>query len=246
MFENYKLEILFQDDSIVVINKPSGLLVHKSMLDPHEIYFAVDMLENQIGQKVYSVHRIDRATSGVLLFAKNSECARILSEQFANNTTQKTYLCVVRGYMPSSGIIDYPLSRKLDKIADKDSSKDKDAQEAITHFRTVATSQIPYAVGKYPQSRYSLVEASPRTGRKHQIRRHLKHLSHHLIGDTKYGRGEHNKLFREVFNSHRMLLHAFSLELLHPNTKEQIIFKAPIDDTFTSVFNTLGWEDFIS
>ncbi|MEJ5168070.1 MAG: pseudouridine synthase, partial [Arcobacteraceae bacterium] len=138
------------------------------------------------------------------------------------------------------------LSRKLDKIADKDSSKDKDAQEAITHFRTLATSQIPYAVGKYPQSRYSLVEASPKTGRKHQIRRHLKHLSHHLIGDTKYGRGEHNKLFREVFNSHRMLLHAFRLRILHPMTNEEVNIEAPLDDTFTSVFGALGWEDFIS
>jgi tRNA pseudouridine65 synthase len=245
MFENYNLEILFQDDAIVVINKPTGLLVHKSMLDPHEIYFAVDMLENQIGQKVYSVHRIDRATSRVLLFAKNSECARILSEQFANNQTQKTYLTVVRGYIPTSGIIDYPLSRKLDKIADKDSSKDKDAQEAITHFRTLATAQIPYAVGKYEQSRYSLVEASPKTGRKHQIRRHMKHLSHHLIGDTKYGRGEHNKLFREVFNCNRMLLHALSLKVVHPVTNEEMTFKASLDDTFKSVFDALGWEDFI-
>ena len=242
MFENHQLEILFQDDHIIAVNKPSGLLVHKSMLDPHEIYFAVDMLENQIGQKVYSVHRIDRATSGVLLFAKNSECARILSEQFANNTTQKTYLCVVRGYMPSSGIIDYPLSRKLDKIADKDSSKDKDAQEAVTYYQTLSTVEIPYAVGKYPQSRYSLVEASPKTGRKHQIRRHLKHLSHHLIGDTKYGRGEHNKLFREVFNCHRMLLHAFRLRILHPMTNEEVNIEAPLDDTFTSVFGAFGWE----
>lgn len=149
MFENYKLEILYQDDYIVAINKPSGLLVHKSMLDPHEIYFAVDMLQNQIGQKVYLAHRIDRATSGVLLFTKNSECAKILSEQFINNITQKTYLAVVRGYMPDIGTINYPLSRKLDKIADKDSSKDKEAQDAITHFETLNNVEIPYAVGKY-------------------------------------------------------------------------------------------------
>lgn len=245
MFKNYKLEIIFQDDYIIAINKPSGLLVHKSMLDPQEVYFAVDILQNQLGKKVYPVHRIDRATSGVLLFALNSECARILSEQFINSIIKKTYLTIVRGYMPNNGIIDYPLSQKFDKIADKDSSQQKSSQEAITYFETLATIEIPYAVGRYDKSRYSLVKAMPQTGRKHQIRRHMKHLSHHLIGDTKYGRGEHNKLFREVFDCNRMLLHALKLEIIHPITNQEMTFQASLDELFVSIIVKLGWEELI-
>jgi len=242
MFENYELEILYQDDYLVVINKPAGLLVHKSMIDRHEIYFAMKMLRDQIGQWVYPIHRLDKPTSGVLLFALDKDSARLMSEQFRDKKTQKKYLAVVRGYTQESGVIDHALKEKLDKIADKNASKDSEPKEAISEYKTLANVELPYTVGAYNTTRYSLVEVTLKTGRKHQIRRHMKHISHHLLGDTKYGRGEHNKFIRKEFNCHRMLLHASSLEIYHPYKKEFLIFRASLDETFKSIFKFFSWE----
>ena len=231
------LEVLYRDEHFIAINKPSGLLVHRSPIDKHETEFAVQMLRDQIGQYVYPLHRLDKPTSGVLFFALDKESANLVSEQFKNHTIQKTYITMVRGYTDEEGIINHPLKEKLDKIADKKAKKDKDAQEAITHYKRVATTEVPFAVGKYDKTRYSLVEVKPQTGRKHQIRRHLKHISHHILGDTKYGRGEHNKLIREKFSCYRLLLHSSELELWHPYKKEKLTIKAPFDETFKNMIN---------
>ncbi len=242
MFKDYELEILYQDEHLVAINKPSGLLVHKSMIDRHEIYFAMKMLRDQIGQWVYPIHRLDKPTSGVLLFALDSESAKIMSEQFKAHTIAKTYIAVVRGYTPEYGEIEHALTEKLDKIADKKAKQDKEAQEAITAFKRVATVELDIPVGRYEKTRYSLVELQPKTGRKHQLRRHMKHISHHMLGDTKYGRGEHNKMIRREFNCHRLLLHASSLEVKHPYRDEVLIIKAPLDEIFNTIFNKFKWK----
>jgi len=241
MWENYQLEILYKDEYLVAINKPSGLLVHKSMIDKHEIYFAMKILRDQIGQRVYPIHRLDKPTSGVLLFALDSRSASLMSEQFREHTIQKTYIAVVRGYIDEKGIIDYALSVKRDKIADKDSKAMKEAQDAVTEFKRLDTIEIDFAVGKYAKSRYSLVELKPKTGRKHQLRRHLKHLSHHILGDTKYGRGEHNKMIRKEFDCQRLLLHATELEFIHPYTSEKILLNAESDEIFKTFFPTLRY-----
>jgi tRNA pseudouridine65 synthase len=170
-----------------------------------------------------------------LFFALDKESANLISEQFKNHSLQKTYLAVVRGYTDDKGTIDYPLKEKLDKIADKDAQKDKDAQDAITDYKTLAKTELDFAIGRYEKVRYSFVELKPKTGRKHQIRRHMKHISHHLLGDTKYGRGEHNKLIRSEFNCHRMLLHASSLEIYHLYLKKNILIEAKLDDTFANI-----------
>ena len=237
------LEILYKDDYLVAINKPSGLLVHRSPIDRHETRFAIQELRDQIGQYVYPVHRLDKPTSGVLLFALDKESARLMSEQFKDRKTQKTYISVVRGYTDEVGIIEHALIEKLDKIADKDSSTCKEAQEAITEYKRLAIVEVPHAVGRYDKTRYSLVKLFPRTGRKHQLRRHMKHISHHMLGDTKYGRGEHNKMIRKVYDCHRMLLHANELKIKHPYNEETLTITAPIDDTFKSIFNSFGWSD---
>jgi tRNA pseudouridine65 synthase len=231
MWENYNLEILFQDESIVVINKPSGLLVHKSLIDSKEIYYAMKILRDQLKQWVYPIHRLDKPTSGVLLFALDSETARIMSEEFKNHFIEKKYLAIVRGYT-DEGFIDYPLSVKHDKIVDKKADKEKVAQEAKTHYKTLSKIELPHAVGKYNTARYSLVELTPKTGRKHQLRRHMKHISHHILGDTKYGRGEHNKMVREHYDCHRLMLHAYSLEFTHPYSQERIIVRSPYDSVW--------------
>ncbi len=241
MFKDYELEILYQDNYLVAINKPSGLLVHKSMIDRHEIYFAMKMLRDQIEQWVYPIHRLDKPTSGVLLFALDSETAKIMSEQFKAHTIQKTYIAVVRGYTPDDGVIEHALKEKLDKIADKKASEDKEAQEAITSFKRLETVELDFAVGRYDKTRYSLVELKPKTGRKHQLRRHMKHISHHILGDTKYGRGEHNIFIRQRYNMQRLLLHAVSLEITHPYRDEKLIIEASYDETFKMIFEEFGW-----
>jgi tRNA pseudouridine65 synthase len=243
MFKDYVLEILYQDEYLVAINKPTGLLVHKSMIDRHEIYFAMKMLRDQIGEWVYPIHRLDKPTSGVLLFALDSHTAKLMSEQFKEKTTQKTYIAVIRGYIEEEGIIEHALSVKLDKIADKDASNVlKEPQEATTTFRRLNTVELDIAVGRYEKTRYSLVELEPKTGRKHQLRRHMKHLSHHILGDTKYGRGEHNKMIREKFNMYRLLLHATSLSFIHPYELSKIIIKAELDATFRALFEEFSWK----
>lgn len=238
MFKDYKLEILYQDEYLVAINKPTGLLVHKSMIDRHEIYYAMKMLRNQIDKWVYPIHRLDKPTSGVLLFALDSESAKIMSEQFKSKTMQKKYIAIVRGYSADSGIVKHALKEKLDKIADKN-SKLKEAQEATTLYKTLARVELDKAIGRYNKTRYSLVELTPRTGRKHQLRRHMKHINHHILGDTKYGRGEHNKFIRKEYDVQRLLLHAISLEFQHPYTQKKILLHADVDETFQNLFNKM-------
>jgi tRNA pseudouridine65 synthase len=230
------LDILYRDEYFIAINKPSGLLVHRSPIDRHETQFAIQMLRDQIGQYVYPLHRLDKPTSGVLFFALDKESANLASKQFKEHSIEKTYITAVRGFVDNEGVIEHPLKEKLDKIADKMANKDKEAQEAITHYKRLDTVEIDASVGRYDKVRYSLVEVKPRTGRKHQIRRHMKHISHHILGDTKYGRGEHNKFIREYFDCHRLLLHASSLKFFHPYKEEIIIIDAPIDDIFKAIF----------
>ncbi len=235
------LEILYRDEYFIAINKPSGLLVHRSPIDKHETQFAVQILRDQIGQYVYPLHRIDKPTSGVLFFGLDKESTNLVSKQFKNHTIKKTYLAIVRGYTDESGEINHALKEKLDKIADKKVNLDKEAQEALTHYKTLAKVEIPYAVGRYEKTRYSLVELKPHTGRKHQLRRHMKHISHHILGDTKYGRGEHNKLIRSIYECNRLLLHASELKVYHPYLKKEIVIKAGFDDVFKNLFREFGW-----
>jgi tRNA pseudouridine65 synthase len=165
-----------------------------------------------------------------------------MSEQFKAHSIEKTYIAVVRGYAPEFGVINHDLKEKLDKISDKDANKNKEPQEAITEFKRLATVELDFAVGRYNKTRYSLVELKPHTGRKHQLRRHMKHISHHILGDTKYGRGEHNKFIRQRYGVHRLLLHSTSLVVKHPYIDENIVLRASLDDTFKSIFNEFRWD----
>ncbi len=237
------LEILYHDAHLVAVNKPSGLLVHRSMIDKSETEFALQSVRDQIGQYVYPVHRLDKPTSGVLLFALSKETARAMSEQFqSHQRTTKEYLAVVRGYTAVQGCIDYPLKEQLDKMTDAKAQQNKAAQEAVSDFVRLATVELPYPVSRYKTARYSLVRLFPKTGRKHQLRRHMKHLLHPIIGDTTHGRGEHNQLFRDKFQVHRLLLHASALSFTHPQSKESIRIEATVDEVFQSVLKHFGWE----
>ncbi|MDH5465659.1 MAG: tRNA pseudouridine(65) synthase TruC [Thiovulaceae bacterium] len=237
------LEVLFHDDYLIVVNKPSGLLVHRSMIDRHETEFALQKVRDQIGQFVYPIHRLDKPTSGVLVFALSKEIARLMSELLKTGETVKEYIAVVRGYIDEEGIIDYPLKEQLDKMTDAKVNKNKEAQSAVTDFKRLATVEIQEAVGRYQSTRYSLVKLFPKTGRKHQLRRHMKHIMHPIVGDTKHGRGEHNKFFRSSFDSHRLLLHAIRMCFIHPVTGEELNLRAPIEHDFAKVLQALAWND---
>lgn len=234
------LEIIYRDEYLIAINKPSGLLVHRSLIDRYETKFAVQILRDQIGQFVYPVHRLDKPTSGVLLFALDKDTLKLVSEKFKKREILKIYLAVVRGYTYKSGIIEHALTQKLDKIADKDNSP-KEPQDATTEYERLAIVELDKAVSKYEKTRYSLVKLLPKSGRKHQLRRHMKHISHHILGDTKYGRGEHNKFIREEYNCNRLLLHAQELCIKHPYSNKELIIRASLDDTFKLIFDSFNW-----
>ncbi|KJY85384.1 pseudouridine synthase [Vibrio galatheae] len=236
------LEIVFQDEYFVAVNKPAGMLVHRSWLDKHETQFVMQTLRDQIGQHVFPLHRLDRPTSGVLIFALSSEIASQVMPMFANHEMEKTYHAIVRGWIEQGGRLDYALKVELDKIADKHANQDKEAQEAITDYTPLANVEIPYSTGKFPTTRYCLMEMKPLTGRKHQLRRHMAHLRHPIVGDTTHGDGKHNKLFREVYDSHRLLLHASSLVFTHPFTEQKVEIKARVDETWQKLCAEFGWK----
>ncbi|MBB3168570.1 tRNA pseudouridine(65) synthase TruC [Simiduia aestuariiviva] len=237
-----QLPLIFQDEHLVVINKPSGLLVHRSPIDRHETRFAVQLLRDQIGQHVYPVHRLDKPTSGLLVFALNADIARAMSDKFNDKDIQKNYLAMCRGYMPSQRL-DYPLSVKLDRIADKHRQQDKAPQSAITNFTTLATCELPYPVDRYPVARYSLVLCQPETGRKHQIRRHLKHAGHPIIGDAKHGKSVHNRFFAEHFSANHLLLSAVGLDFSHPVTGEPLSLRCPAAAKFIHAVTQINWQE---
>lgn len=234
------LEILYQDDWLVAVNKPAGMLVHRSWLDTHETQFVMQTLRDQIGRHVFPIHRLDRPTSGVLLFALDSQTANLCCDEFTQKRVEKSYLAVVRGYLQDAGQIDYPLKPKLDKIADK-FSQEKEPQEAITDYHGLKIVEMPYAVGRYQTSRYSLVRLSPQTGRKHQLRRHLKHIFHPILGDTQYGDLHQNRALTTNAGVNRLFLHAEELKLRHPVTNENLILKASLDAQWQQLFQFLGW-----
>lgn len=240
--EPIELEIVYRDENLIAINKPAGMLVHRSWLDKYETVFAMQTLRNQIGQHVFPLHRLDKPTSGILFFALSSEVAAQFSPLFSGREIKKTYHAIVRGWIEESDTLDYPLKEQLDKIADKKASKEVEAKEAITEYTPLAKVELPYSTGKFPTSRYCLMELKPQTGRKHQLRRHMAHLRHPIVGDTTHGDGKHNRLFKENLDSHRLLLHASGLSFTHPITNENIEIKAGVDEAWQRLMAEFGWD----
>ena len=218
------LPILWRDEHIVAVHKPSGLLVHRTGIDRHERQFALQIVRDQVGRPVYPVHRLDKGTSGVLLFALDRETARMLGDAFATAGVRKKYLAVVRGWPPERGEIDSPLDPVHDERAPSGSAR---ARPAVTRYTTLATVELPVRVDRYPTSRYSLLELEPLTGRRHQLRRHLARISHPIIGDSTYGKAVHNRLFRTLYGSHRLLLACIELAFVHPLTRVPLTVSAP-------------------
>ena len=238
-----EIEILYEDEHLVAIHKPAGLLVHRSYLARRERFFAMQLTRDLVGCHVFPVHRLDRPTSGVLLFAKSSEVANALCEQFASHTVEKQYLALVRGNMHESGILDYALKVELDELGDKNADPNKAAQEAVTAYEPLLNTEIPYPSGRYSTSRFALVRLSPKTGRKHQLRRHMAHLRHPIVGDTTHGDGKQNAFFREHFSINRLWLIAKKLTFTHPITQTRLSVETELESEWETVFAELGWDE---
>jgi tRNA pseudouridine65 synthase len=232
------LSILYRDEKMIAVDKPSGLLVHATRLvSKSENQLGENcmfMLRDQIGVWVYPVNRLDRATSGVLVFALSPESASQISSMYAAKRVEKTYYAIVRGWVDEKFTVDYPL-KKLRK-----NGFTGPASPAVTHFERVAQIELPVAVSKHPTSRYSLVRAITNSGRLHQVRRHLAHVFHPIIGDTIYGDGKHNRFFRERFNVHRLLLAAQAVRMPYPSDEtKELQLSAPLPAVFSEIFGSV-------
>ncbi|QHM72246.1 tRNA pseudouridine(65) synthase TruC [Mixta intestinalis] len=236
------LDIIYQDEWLVAVNKPAGWLVHRSWLDRKEKVVVMQTVRDQIGQHVFTAHRLDRPTSGVLLMGLSSEVGRLLAQQFEQHQMVKTYHAVVRGWLEGADRLDYPLTEELDKIGDKYAAQDKGPQEAVTDWRGLAITEQAVAIGRYATARYSLIELQPATGRKHQLRRHLAHLRHPIIGDTTHGDLRQNRGAARHFGCGRLMLHASSLALNHPVTGEPLVIRAGLDAIWQRMMQQFGWQ----
>jgi tRNA pseudouridine65 synthase len=220
----------WRDEHLVVVCKPAGWLVHRTGQDAHEDRFVLQTLRDQLGQPVYPVHRLDKGTSGVLLMALHPQAARLLTAQWQSGTVDKRYVAMVRGWPPFACSVDHALRPD-------DAPPDAPAQPARTVLRRLATLQLPVPVDRYPHTRVALVEASPLTGRRHQIRRHLKHLAHPIVGDATHGKGAINRWWAAELGVNRLWLHAAALRFRHPVTDAPLLCEAPWQGPQASIWS---------
>ena len=227
------IPIVYNDDAIIVVNKPNNLLVHHS-------YYARNIEENSLvqlmkesqGDHIYSVHRLDRKTSGLLVFAKSPEIAALLQTQFENQSIEKQYYALVRGFTPPNGIIDSPIKKDETEIY----------QNALTYFNTIESVEIDFAVAPYSTARYSLISLLPKTGRMHQLRKHTNKIAHPIIGDPKHGNRHHNHFFISHFKCDKLFLHAAKLSLVHPFSQVKMNFSADFPDFWDEILTEMGFE----
>lgn len=235
------MRLIWQDPHYAAFYKPAGLLVHRSRIDRAAVAYAMQAARDALGRRVYPVHRLDKPTAGILVFALDPDAARRLTERFAAGAVRKTYLAVVRGHPAEQGVIDYPLTEEPDPMTDALADPGKPPQPAVTAYQRLATVELPFPVGRYATARYALLEVSPRTGRRHQIRRHLRHVFHPVVGDTTHGDGRHNAFFRAHFECRRLMLCATRLAFDHPLGGMRVVIATPPDEALCRVFARLGW-----
>lgn len=212
-------EIIYQDDYLIAINKPGGMLVHRTRIAEEESVFVLQLLRKQTGHHLYPVHRLDRPTSGVLLFAFDPDTARKLSELLVSGLVTKEYVALVRGWMPEAVELNHPVKNDRGNL-----------QEACTCFVPGERFILHRPIGNYPSARYSLVSCFPKSGRWHQIRQHLAHLRHYIVNDRVHGDGKHNRVFKEVFGIEPLFLHARSLFMPHPQTGIKLRLEAKLPE----------------
>jgi tRNA pseudouridine65 synthase len=233
------LPILYRDEHLIAIHKPAGLLVHRTALDRHETRFAVQLLRDQIGQHVWPVHRLDRGTSGVLLFALDAASLRAVAAQFENGSVAKEYRAVVRGWPEEAGEINHPLPRILENTDRGHPDALNAPQAARTRYQCLSRCELPLPDGRFPTSRYALLALQPVTGRRHQLRRHLKHIAHPIIGDATYGKGPHNRAVAAFSGHTRLLLACTGLQIQHPVSGNTLSMDCPLADDFSATLRAM-------
>ncbi len=219
------LDILYLDDYLAIVNKPAGWLVHRTPLDKGETRFVLQTLRDQIGQHVWPVHRLDKGTSGVLVFTLSAEVARTLGQAFETGEgLRKTYRAIVRGWPVPEGLIDHALKRMPDDMR----SEREEVQPAQTRYATLRRGELPIDQGTFPSLRWAEVQLQPLTGRRHQLRRHMKHIAHPIIGDATHGKGPLNRAIAEHLGRQRLWLHAQSLAFNHPVSGQGLQLASPL------------------
>jgi tRNA pseudouridine65 synthase len=231
-----QLDVLYEDQNYIAVQKPDGLLVHRTKLDFHDKIAAVQILRQQFNQQIFPVHRLDKPTSRVLILARSSEAAQKLSAEFNSLRVEKKYFAIVRGLIKEDVLVDYPLKANV-KLNNRENIK---SQAAVTLIKAVSRIELAVEVDRYPTSRYSLVEVFPKTGRTHQIRKHLKHLNHPIIGDINYGNGKHNKFFSEELGIQGLLLWCQQLSFVHPYTLKKTDVRSQVPSHFNLALKKLG------
>jgi len=226
-----QIQIIYEDETLVAINKPNGLMTHKSSINKYAKTAALQLLRDTINQRVYTTHRLDSKTSGLLIFTKDKETGTILNKMFANYEIEKKYIGIVRGWVDDSATIDYPI--KNDKAVLKN---------AVTNYTCLQKTERPFQTSKFKTSRYSLVELKPETGRYHQLRMHLAHIFHPIINDRPHGCNKQNRYFKHQHQINEMMLHARSLTFAHPKTNITICIEAPFLDPFINFSKLMGFE----
>jgi len=227
-----RMDVLYRDEHYIAVAKPAGIVVHRGLGARERA--ALQTVRDLVGQWVFPIHRLDRATHGALVFGLTSEAARRLASAFAAGAVEKHYLAVVRGTIGATGRIDYPL---------RDEDGNGELRDAVTEFQRLSTIELPIPVGRFPTARYSSVWLTPQTGRTHQLRRHMAHLRHPIVGDVRHGDGHHNRMFREQFGIHRLMLFARDLAFEHPFEARRIVIDAPIDPQAHDLLQRLGLAD---
>jgi tRNA pseudouridine65 synthase len=231
------LTIVYEDSSLVILIKPGGMFVHKSDGWDRNRRPLMQRIRDQLQQPVFTVHRLDRATSGLIVMGKNHDVAAALSHAFRERQVQKTYVALARGYCPDSGIIDIPLARRSGILG---GTGEQQLRDCVTEFRTTARYELPFACGRYETNRCSLVQLKPRTGRWHQLRRHLNRINHPIIGDTSHGDNTQNRFYRTQFHLDRLMLVATGLELNHPVTNTQLKLEITPDASFQQLVDQIA------
>ena len=228
------LDILYQDDYLAIVNKPAGWLVHRTPLDKGESRFVLQTLRDQIGRPAWPLHRLDKGTSGVLAFALDAETARHMGQRFESGEgLHKTYRAIVRGWPADEQLIDHPLKRMPDDMR----SQREQIQSAQTRLLTLRRGELPIAQGEFPKLRWAEVELRPLTGRRHQLRRHAKHIAHPIVGDATHGKGPLNRAVATHLGLQRLWLHALRLQLRHPVSGAGLDVQAPLPPEWT-LWNT--------
>ncbi|MCX6124637.1 MAG: pseudouridine synthase [Proteobacteria bacterium] len=234
-------QILYQDDNLVAIDKPAGISVHRDKFSAKGMPACLQILRDQLDQEVWPVHRLDSATSGVLLFALSKQVVAATMEQFATRQTKKTYQAIVRGWLRAEILCEIPMQKNSERGGGPENGPTKKMQEAVTSFLPLQYLEMPWKNERFPTSRYTYVLVTPRTGRFHQIRRHGNYLAHPLVGDTKHGDGEHNRIWRVEQQSSRLMLHASALSFLHPLENKVTEIYSPLPDSFARHLVELPW-----